>query len=149
MISIAADLGLRVVGMMGFHHDMSFDNPHEEIVSIKNIHGRTGGVCNLSVCNKQPYQLYKLLKGIRPDVVMCRHGSLPVQAVKLGIPVLFAGDANLIAGYDGVVNAGRRIERAIRQRNLARNIAAHARFPYTDWWRGQPHAFPFRKAAVA
>ncbi|MDR2612303.1 MAG: nitrogenase [Deltaproteobacteria bacterium] len=149
MLAISADLGLRIVGMMGFHHDMTFDNPHEEIVSIRNIHQRTGGIANVAVCNKQPYQMVKILEELRPDMVMSRHGSLPVQAVKLGIPTFFAGDANLIGGYDGLLNAGRRLVRALRQRNFTRNIAAHARFPYTDWWRGQEGAFHFRRPGQA
>ncbi|MDR1035595.1 MAG: nitrogenase [Deltaproteobacteria bacterium] len=147
MLAIAADLGLKIAGMMGYHHDMTFDNPHPEIVSIKNIHGRTGGFGGLAVCNKQPYQLVKLLMEARPDIVMSRHGSLPVNAVKLGIPTFFAGDANVIAGYDGLLNVGRRIVRILGQRNFVRNISSHASFPYTSWWMSEPDTFRFRKAA--
>jgi nitrogenase molybdenum-iron protein alpha chain len=147
MLAIAADLGLRIVGMMGFHHDMTFDNPHPEIVSIRNIHRRTGGFGGLSVCNKQPYQMVKLLEDLKPDLVMSRHGSLPVHSVKLGIPTFFAGDANVIGGYEGLLNAGRRLVRALSQRNFTRNLAAHARFPYTPWWSANADPFHFRKAA--
>jgi nitrogenase molybdenum-iron protein alpha chain len=149
MLALAKDLGLRIIGMMGFHHDMTFDNPHDEIVSLKNIHALTGGIGKMAVCNKQPYQLVKLLQDTSPDLVLSRHGSLPAQAVKLGIPAFFAGDANELAGYDGLLNAGRKMVQALRCRNFARNLAAHARFPYTRWWMGERDVFFFRKGGSA
>jgi nitrogenase molybdenum-iron protein alpha chain len=149
MLAAARDLGLETAGMMGFHHDMTFDNGFEEIKSIKNIHGLTGGMPRVSVCNKQPYQLVKILMDLRPDVILSRHESLPVQAVKLGIPTFFAGDANLAAGYEGVVALGRKTLRALRAVNFVRNVAAHARFPYTDWWMKGRDPFLFRRESRA
>ncbi|MDR2612304.1 MAG: nitrogenase [Deltaproteobacteria bacterium] len=145
MLAVAREFGVEIVGMMGFHHDMTFDNPDAELNSIRNIHELTGGIGKMAVCNKQPYQLVKLLQDTRPDLVLSRHGSLPVQAVKLGIPVFFSGDATQLAGFDGLVTAGRRMAQAVRGRNFARNIAAHARFPYTGWWMKEKDVFHFRK----
>ncbi|MDR3154556.1 MAG: nitrogenase [Deltaproteobacteria bacterium] len=146
MLAAARDLDLEIAGMTGFHHDMTYDNGAEEIKSIKNIHGLTGGIGKVTVCNKQPYQLVKILREIRPDVILSRHGNLPVQAVKLGIPTFFAGDANMAGGYDGVVALGKKTLLALSGRNFVRNIAAHARFPYTGWWMRGKDPFLFRRA---
>jgi nitrogenase molybdenum-iron protein alpha chain len=145
MLALAHDLGLKIVGMMGFHHDMTFDNKYEEIVSLKNTLDLVGPLGNYSVCNKQPYQMIKILQQVKPDLVMSRHESLPVQAVKLGIPTFFAGDANILGGYDGVITTGKRILSAIKAKNFVKNLSVHAKEPHTPWWKKQKDPFYFAK----
>ncbi|MDR2459255.1 MAG: nitrogenase [Deltaproteobacteria bacterium] len=145
MLALAHDLGLKIVGMMGFHHDMTFDNDYEEIISLKNTLTLVGNIGSYSVCNKQPYQMIKILQDIKPDLVMSRHESLPTQAVKLGIPTFFAADANILGGYDGVVTTGKRILGAIKSRNFVKNLSAHSREPHSAWWKKQKDPFYFAK----
>jgi nitrogenase molybdenum-iron protein alpha chain len=145
MLALAYDLGLKIVGMMGFHHDMTFDNKHPEIVSLKNTLELVGELDTYAVCNKQPYQMIKLLEKVKPDLVLSRHESLPIQAVKLGIPTFFAADANILGGYEGVITTGKKLIGAIRSINFVRNIRAHATNPHTPWWKKQKDPFYFSR----
>jgi nitrogenase molybdenum-iron protein alpha chain len=77
---------------------------------------------------------------------MSRHDSLPVQAVKLGIPTFFASDANVMGGYDGVIFTGKRLLEAIRSRNFVKNLAAHNISPYTNWWNTCNDALTFTRS---
>jgi nitrogenase molybdenum-iron protein alpha chain len=145
MLAICRDLGLKVLGMTGFHHDLRFDNDYEETNSLNNAVDLIGDMPHYHVCNKQPYQLVNILGQLKPDLLMGRHEGLPVAVVKMGIPTFFASDANLMIGYEGLVYTGRMIIRVLRSRNFARNLARHSKPPYTDWWLTQD-PFMFRRS---
>lgn len=144
MLSIARDLGLEPVGITGFHHDQCFDNEDERLNSLQNLVHLFGDVKNYTVCNKQPYQIFNLLRTLRPDILMVRHDTMTEVGVKLGIPTFFASDANLSIGYDGVLYTGQKLLDVLSGQNYVKNIANHAKLPYTDWWEKQ-HPFHFRE----
>jgi nitrogenase molybdenum-iron protein alpha chain len=146
LASIASDLGLKVIGMLAFHHDQTFDNDYEEINSLKNCLGKVGSVNRYAVCNKQPYQLVNLLNEAKPDLVLARHGYLPTVPAKMGIPSYFVPETNQHIGYDGLLFAGRKILKVLRGGNFVKNIASRAKLPYTDWWRNSD-PFYFRETS--
>lgn len=132
LASIAHDLGLEIVGITTYHHDKKYDN--SEINTAKYLLETVGNVPNVTVCNKQPYQVLKLLKKTKPDVLLVRHEGLAVLGFKIGIPTIRENDSSKSVGYDGLLDLGRRIKRTMQSAKLYKNLARHTEFPYTDWW---------------
>jgi nitrogenase molybdenum-iron protein alpha chain len=132
MANIATDLGMEVVGITTYHHDQFADS--QEINTLDFLVNSVGNVPNYTVCNKQPYQVLKFLRKLKPDILIVRHQALAVHGYKLGIPTIFEADSNKSVGYDGIIELGRRIKRVFMTRKLIDNIAENVRLPYTDWW---------------
>ncbi|MBQ8679715.1 MAG: nitrogenase [Treponema sp.] len=132
LASVAHDLGLEVIGITTYHHDKKYDNP--EVNTAKFMIQAIGNVPNVSVCNKQPYQVVKLLKKLKPDFLLVRHPGLAVLGFKLGIPAIMENDSDKAVGYEGILDLGRRIKRAMIGAKLYKNFAKHTEFPYSDWW---------------
>jgi nitrogenase molybdenum-iron protein alpha chain len=143
LANIFKDLGLEIAGINTLHHDLHTDNP-EQADTLDSLIQSCGNVKNVTVCNKQPYQVIKVLKSIEPDFLIVRHMNLTSLGTKLGIPTLFEGDANYSIGYDGVVKMGRRLVDALQTKKLIKNIAAHAKLPYTKWWLEDNKDFSFK-----
>ena len=142
------ELGLKIVGVTALHHDQRADS--DEVNTLNELVGSVGEIENFNVCNKQPYELVKLLKGADPDFMIVRHQGLTVLGYKLGVPTIFEGDANYTVGYDGVVRLGERLWEAYLTRKFNENVAAHSSFPYTDWWLNEvDDPFYFEKGAKA
>ena len=135
LANLAIDVGLELVGITTLHHDQKVDNKDsEKLITLDNLVQSRGNVTEFSVCNKQPYEVIKILKRLNPDVLIVRHQGLTVLSAKLGIPAINEGDANASVGYDGAVKFGNRIIDAIRSSKFEKNIAAHVKFPYSKWW---------------
>jgi nitrogenase molybdenum-iron protein alpha chain len=105
----------------------------------------SGDVPNFSICNLQPYQVVKILKKRKPDLLVTRHGGLAIIGSKLGIPSIFEGDGNFSVGYSGVVKFGRRLYEAWQTRAFVQNVSAHVELPYTDWWLNEEDPFYFEE----
>jgi nitrogenase molybdenum-iron protein alpha chain len=135
-------LGVEIAGITSLHHDLITDNP-DSVNSMDALVETNGDIPNFSVCNLQPYQVVKILRKLKPDLLICRHQGLDAMGSKLGIPTLFEGDANHSIGYSGVVRLGRRLYEALQTKKLFENIARHVELPYTDWWLNQEDAFYF------
>ncbi|WP_110955534.1 nitrogenase component 1 [Anaerosinus massiliensis] len=142
--NIAKDLGLALAGVNTLHHDLHTDNPLQAN-TLEALIQSNGNIENFTVCNKQPYQMIKILKRIQPDLLIVRHMNLTSLGTKLGIPTLFEGDANYSIGYDGVVKMGRRFYEALQTKKLVETIAAHTKLPYSDWWLSQEDPFYFER----
>lgn len=142
LASAARCLGLEVSGITTLHHDLVTHNP-SSINTLGAMVEAGGDVKNFSVCNMQPYQVMKILRRLKPDVMICRHMGLTALGSKLGIPTLFEGDANHSVGYTGVIRMGRRIYEALETKKLVENIAVHVDLPYTDWWLDNEDPFYF------
>ena len=132
LASVAHDLGLEVAGITTYHHDKKYDNP--EVNTAQYLLETVGNVPNVSICNKQPYQVVKILKKLKPDFLLVRHPGLAVLGFKLGIPAIMENDSDKAVGYEGILDLGRRIKRAMATEKLYKNFAKHTNFPYTDWW---------------
>ena len=142
--NIAKDLGLELAGVNTLHHDLHTDSPLQAN-TLEALLQSNGNIKNFTVCNKQPYQMIKILKRIQPDLLIVRHMNLTSLGTKLGIPTLFEGDANYSIGYDGVVKMGRRFYEALQTKKLVETIAAHTKLPYSDWWLSQEDPFYFER----
>ena len=143
LANIARDLGMEVIGVTTLHHDQITDSDSEELNTLDKLVKSGGDIKNFSVCNRQPYIMVKLLKKIKPDVLLTRHNNIAVVGTKVGIASIRATDANVIALYDGVINLGNRILEGLSSQKFYDNVAAHVKLPYTQWWLQNEDPFLF------
>jgi len=120
-----------------FHHDPLYDNEAESSDTLQNVVNDYGDVKNYNVCNKQEFELVNILNRARPDILLARHGGMTLWGAKLGIPSLLIGDEHFGMGYEGIVKYGNRILETIENDEFVRNLARHAKSPYTRWWLDQ------------
>jgi nitrogenase molybdenum-iron protein alpha chain len=137
------DLGLNLLGITTLHHDQTTDAGVDETDSLGKLVAAKGDVDNFSVCNKQPYQVHKILSRLKPDILITRHMNMSVLGAKLGIPTINDGDVNVSVGYDGLIMLGERILQAYRTRRIFETISQHYECPYTDWWLSEPDPYYF------
>lgn len=135
--SLVNDLGLEICGMTTLHHDMRTDGEDVEHSTLQEMIDVTGDIENFTVCNKQPYELVKLIKRAKPDFMIVRHMNMTITAGKLGIPCIAEGEINISAGYDGILIMGRRILELLKAKNILTTLSEYNDFPYTDWWLQQ------------
>ena len=143
--SIVTDLGLELVGMTTLHHDMHHDSGGIGEDTLAEMIKVTGDVDNFTVCNKQPYQVYKLLEKLKPDLMIVRHMNMTILGGKLGIPSLLEGETNISAGYDGVLTTGKRLRNLLETKGILNTLAEYNTFPYTDWWKNEENPFYFER----
>ena len=144
--SVVADLGLEIVGMTTLHHDMQDDTEGTEN-TLEALVKKAGEIENFSVCNKQPYQVLKILEKLKPDVMIVRHMNMTILGGKLGIPSLLEGETNISAGYDGIITTGKRLVALLETRGILKTLQEYNEFPYTEWWRKEEDPFFFEKGA--
>ena len=131
--NLVKDLDVEILGVNMLHHDLHPDTDQQAYV-LKEFTDLQGNMSHVRVCNKQPYQIVKVLQDLEPDFLIIRHPGLTSFGTKLGIPTLLESDANSSAGYEGVLRMGRRLLHALAVRRYVQNIARHTELPYTDWW---------------
>jgi nitrogenase molybdenum-iron protein alpha chain len=146
--SMLVDLGVEIIGATALHHDQTTDNGYDVTNSLDYFVKSHRDIDNFSVCNKQPYQVYKILQKLKPDIIIVRHGNMTVLGAKLGIPTIYAGDVNVSVGYDGLLRFGERLYQVTKTKKLFQNIARHFKVPYSDWWLAQEDPFYFEGGAV-
>jgi nitrogenase molybdenum-iron protein alpha chain len=132
LLNLTKDLGVKLIGATTLHHDQKADS--DEIDSLGNLVNSINDLSNFNVCNKQPYEVLKILRNLKPDLLIVRHQGLGELGTKLGIPVIFEGDANYSIGYDGVVRMGKRLLEAVKTRKFYETVGRHTKLPYTNWW---------------
>lgn len=133
LANIAKDLDMQIIGLSTLHHDQVTDG-ESQVNTLKLLVDGVGNISNLKVCNRQPYQMIKIVKEINPDLMIVRHSATSTIGTKLGIPTLSEGDANYSIAYDGVITMGRRFYEALQTKKRVKHIAEHTELPYTDWW---------------
>jgi nitrogenase molybdenum-iron protein alpha chain len=143
LANMALDLGLELVGITTLHHDQKTDGNVESLDTLGHLIRTKGDVENYTVCNKQPYQVFKIVKKLNPDLMIVRHMNMTILCTKLGIPSVLEGDVNVSAGYDGIIKLGERLYDALQTKKILKNIAEHVELPYTDWWINQEDPFYF------
>jgi nitrogenase molybdenum-iron protein alpha chain len=139
LICVLKELGVQVIGGCVWHHDQKFDNDDQRADSLQHIVNHYGNV-NFGVCSKQSFELVNQLHRLRPDIFIVRHNGMAVWGAKLGIPTFLMGDEHFGFGYRGLINYGRKIADTIANPAYVKNLAAHTRLPYTDWWLQQKPA---------
>ena len=143
LANMATDLGLELIGLTTLHHDQTTDGGGEVLNTLGHLIRSKGEIDNYSVCNKQPYQVFKIVKKLQPDILIVRHMNMTILGTKLGIPAVLEGDVNVSAGYDGLVKLGRRLHEALLRKKVLKTIGDHVELPYTDWWLNEENPFYF------
>ncbi|MDR2610101.1 MAG: nitrogenase [Clostridiales Family XIII bacterium] len=138
LLSVLGELGIQAVGAAIFHHDPLFDNGVSDNDQLAQRVRDYGDVPNFNVCNKQEFELVNVLRRLRPDLLLARHGGMTLWGAKLGIPSLLIGDEHYSMGYEGLVNYGERILETLENDEFVKNLEKHAVNPYTTWWLEQP-----------
>jgi len=134
MGSIVSDLGMEIAGITTLHHDMRTDGEDIEKSTLNEMIKVSGDIDRFTVCNKQPYEVIKILKDVNPDVMIVRHMNMTILGGKLGIPCLLEGEINFSAGYDGLLLMGRRIRDLLKAKRLLSTVKEYNEFPYTKEW---------------
>ena len=145
LANMAKDYGMEIVGITTLHHDQTTDDKDSNLDTLNELIKSIGDVSNFSVCNKQPFIMYKILQELKPDILITRHNSIATIGTKLGIPSIRANDVNVLSCYDGVINLGARIIDALKSSKFFTTIAEHVKFPYSNWWINQTDPFYFDK----
>ncbi|QAT50410.1 nitrogenase [Caproiciproducens sp. NJN-50] len=141
--NMANDLNLKLLGVTTLHHDQATDGNLESLNTLDQYIKSRGDIGFFTVCNKQPYQMVKILKKLHPDLLIVRHANMTILGTKLGIPTVLEGDVNINAGYDGVIKLGKRLYEALLTRKAIQTISEHVEWPYTDWWLNEENPFYF------
>ena len=137
LITVLRELGVRVDGSLVFHHDPLYDSRDPRQDSLAQLLDEHGDVPHFSVGNRQQYLLPGLLRRVRPDFLLIRHNGLAPLAARLGIPAIPLGDEHYPLGYQGVLNLGEAIVEILARGRFSKDLAAHARLPYSKWWLSQ------------
>ena len=139
--AVLRELGIGVEGSIVFHHDPVYDSGQERQNTLKFYVDNYGDIPYFTVSKTQPFQLYAIMKRVKTDFVIIRHGGLAPIAAKLGIPSLAMGDESVPIGYDGILRTGRIILSIISRKKFDQVLARHTDLGYTDWWLSQDDPF--------
>ncbi|MBC2580712.1 nitrogenase component 1 [Clostridium sp. DJ247] len=125
------DLGIKVLGMKGFHYD-EFADPLLEVLPDKE---RT----TFNAATGQPFELANLIERDKPDVIIGHSGGNSMVA-KQGIPVLpLFGPTYNYLGYSGSFEIARRLNRLFKNTMFNKNIAENTKLPYKkEWFEKEP-----------
>ena len=141
LISVLLELGVKLEGGCFYHHDAKYDHGDRAADHLRHAVD-TYGDFKVGICNKQVFELVNLVRRIKPDMLIVRHGNLAVWGAKLGIPTFLLQDEHLSLGYRGIIRYGRKIADFVSNPALVKHLARHTKLPYTDWWLEQnPYAF--------
>jgi len=137
------ELGVKVIWGATWHFDQQYD--HGVIPEAAAVLAQKSANISVSVADQQNFELLNLLNRLKPDLYVSRHPGSTVWATKMGIPTVMVADEYSAFGYQGLVDFGYRLIDAVTNRSLAKNLAARAKLPYTQWWLEQ-NSFKFLKA---
>ena len=132
--NMAHEFGVEICGVASLHHDQVRDSNAEELNSLQQMVNGIGDIQNVTVCNRQPYLMIKVLKKYDIDILITRHISVGVMGTKIGIPSFRVTDPNEIMGYDGLLNFGRILLKVIEAKKFYKTIGKHNILPYSKWW---------------
>jgi nitrogenase molybdenum-iron protein alpha chain len=133
---------MNLVGLTLNHHDVKMDTNTDKLL-LDHFLEANGEVFNFNICNKQPFIVHKILKKLKPDVIILRHTANPIVCSKVGIPTLYEGDVNYSIGYEGTLHLGRRLRTVFKKKRFFEYAGKHAKLPYTTWWLNEADPFYF------
>lgn len=145
IITVLRELGIEVPGTVVFHHDPVYDSGDPREDSLKHLVENYGDIPHFSISNRQQFQFYGLLKRVKPDFILIKHGGLAPLASKLGIPAAPLSDESLSIGYQGVVNIGNKILDILAKKKFHEDLKKHTELQYTKWWLDQKEPYILAK----
>lgn len=134
--SLMIEFGIETVVSTGFEYSDAYG-----LDRIENLNSRCGGNYTLHIGNFQHFEWAHLFNREKPDVLV---GGLELggAALRQGIPVAPVLPGTFYLGYDGAVNYGRELVKALRNTAYSRNLAARAKLPYrTSWFKQKTHKY--------
>lgn len=134
--SLMTELGIETVVSTGFEYSDDYG-----LDRIENLNKRCGGNYTLHIGNFQHFEWAHLFNREKPDVLV---GGLELggAALRQGVPVAPVLPGTFYLGYDGAVNYGREIVKALRNTAYSRNLAERAQLPYRkSWFKQKTHKY--------
>ena len=65
LTNMVKDIGMEIVGVTTLHHDQNTDDKNSSLDTLKELIDSVGDIKNFSVCNKQPFIMYKIMLILR------------------------------------------------------------------------------------
>ena len=75
LISVLRELGVKLEGGCFYHHDAKYDHGDRAADHLRHAVD-TYGDFKVGICNKQVFELVNLVRRIKPDMLIVRHGNL-------------------------------------------------------------------------
>ncbi|WP_213992912.1 nitrogenase component 1 [Sodalis sp. dw_96] len=133
---VLQELGIEVAWAAAWHYDYKHDNGQPP-PAMDFLDKHAANNFPLSVADQQNFEVMNILNTQQPDLYFSRHPGSTVWAVKQGIASVYVADEYMIFGYKGMLSFAKTILDTVRNRSFEKNLAAHTRMPYTDWWYRQ------------
>lgn len=134
--SLMIELGIETVVSTGFEYSDAYG-----LDRLENLNSRCGGNYTLHIGNFQHFEWAHLFNREKPDMLV---GGLELggAALRQGVPVAPVLPGTFYLGYDGAVNYGREIVKALRNTAFSRNLAERAKLPYRkSWFKQKTHKY--------
>lgn len=145
MARVLQELGIEILWLSSGHLDpkQDGDNIPPAIEFLANHSPNNFGT---NVSENQNFEILNIINEKKPDIFFSRHPGFTVWATKQNIPAVYVGDEYLAFGYKGTLTLARMIVDAITNRSFEKNLSAHTKLPYTDWWFKQKHTAMYKEA---
>ncbi|MDR1787929.1 MAG: nitrogenase [Treponema sp.] len=130
------ELGIEVVWAAAWHYDYQYDD-NRVPPALAHLEASGGADIGLSVADMQNYEIMSILHRYKPDLYFSRHPGSTVWAIKQGVAAFYVADEYTIFGYRNTYLFAQAVLDTIRNRSFEKNLAAHIKLPYTDWWYQQ------------
>jgi len=124
--SLLIELGIETVVSTGFEYSDDYG-----LDRLENLNSRCGGNYTLHIGNFQHFELAHLFNREKPDIFI---GAMVSAALRQGVPVAPILPVTFFLGYDGAVNYGKEIVKALRNNAYSRNLAERVQLPYRKSW---------------
>jgi nitrogenase molybdenum-iron protein alpha chain len=139
---VLQELGIKVVWAAAWHYDYHYDKDTgsekpDVPPSLEYLKEHSPNNIPLSVADQQNFEVLNILNTHKPDLYFSRHPGSTVWAIKQGIAALYVADEYMMFGYKGTLSFAKSILDTVRNRSFEKNLAAHVKLPYTEWWYKQ------------
>ncbi|MDR3171487.1 MAG: nitrogenase [Treponema sp.] len=139
---VLQELGIKVVWAAAWHYDYQYDKNTESDKpdtppSLDYLKAHSPHNIPLSVADQQNFEVLNILNTHKPDLYFSRHPGSTVWAIKQGVAALYVADEYMMFGYKGTLSFAKSILDTVRNRSFEKNLAAHVKLPYTQWWYQQ------------
>lgn len=134
---VLQEFGMEVVWAMAWHYDFKYDDGKVPPALDHLLKANEGKELPVSISDQQNYEVLNILNRYKPDIYFSRHPGSTVWAIKQGYAACYVADEYTIFGYEGTLSFAKRILDTVRNRSFEKNLAAHIKVPYTDWWYEQ------------
>lgn len=129
------ELGISVEYILLWHYDQKYDDgkiPEELKLTEKLLPN-----LQVSVADEQNYEVMNVLRKYKPDIYFSRHPGTAIWANKSGVAAYAVREEYTLFGYERMLTFANNLIATLKNQSLEKNIAAHCKSPYNDWWYEQ------------